>query len=770
MPPPRIALAPKVNVVYPALQLDWVVVDPAQITASTGQSHTYLSRRDFLKLSSVAAAASMLLSACGAPATESPTSVGASEIPIPNPESVPGFSNPVRPWIMDMKTGLVVPATADIGKQVGNSFARWINPFKPLVELHDNQQMVIRAANNTGSGAELGYESQGLTRDLKSERATSGFSFTDSAKGEQFIRPDSNGLLTAYMDYEMSSPNPSNSDVSKLVNNSTVGNQHFLKDVDGNNFTLPGNISQVLDLMKMVNYLYGKVVNDNVFGLSEGAKFEQFYAFKDQFISNILLIPSMGESQVRATANSYLTSIGTDISNPDALTTLYKQLEPMVRNVSKVDSVSIPSARLAVAIAASLANADVALFNDGQSPERSAKLEAIQSYADTDIAPNAVVAFEQEKAIEKAVENEWQRIPVSKPRAFEIIVQNYEQNLKEGKPEENKGYDRKIIFSSFAGDALYTESNGNLIFDPLLVESYLEIDPQKLQNQQIIESSNKDNKFFRIEKKTPDFKSGQYIQTLREIDSSTVKLFSLPGGKMQWGVETAKTGTIPKGIGDQIYAWLGSDAYDKIPYQEIILDDGTKYTSKIDNFFQSGWATDITEHWLEWKSNGLKEVTSMGMLTPDQYLARLSKGSMFQPQGAYFNQTLLGRYAMMDITNDNLNSLKMNNIIAAIDDLPLYQVNGGVGQQVDILTKGDVVTCDYKIIMVNNEPMLKLFDSGGLEYAVPIDFKRLQMIDNGTRDRIIETAKEWLPIALLLIPYGKGISKGARSLLNLFAK
>jgi hypothetical protein len=238
---------------------------------------------------------------------------------------------------------------------------------------------------------------------------------------------------------------------------------------------------------------------------------------------------------------------------------------------------------------------------------------------------------------------------------------------------------------------------------------------------------------------------------------------------MQWGVHTIQSGTVPMEMGDQIYALLGAD-YNKLPYQEIIMDDGTYYKSSINGFFEAGWATDITDQWLGWKRDGLKEVTKMGLLTPDAYLARLSQGSMFQPQGSVLSNTLLGRYAMMDITNSDLDSLKKNSLIAALDDMPLYQVNGEYGQQVDVLAKGDVVTCDYNIIMVNNEPMIKLFDSGGLQYAVPIDFQRLQMIDNGTRDRIIETAKDWLPIALLLVAYGKGISRGARSLLKLITK
>lgn len=773
MTPPRVATEPKYTVAYPALQLPWVVRDPVEV-AQTAHSSALLSRRDVLKLATVGLMVSTFLTACGG-AVGSPeaTSQNANnEIPIPNPEAVPGFSRPVRPWILDLESGLVIPATAEIGREVANTFSRWIDPARPLVELHNQMQMVVRAPNNTGTGAELGYETQYNVVDLQSERARNGFSLTDRAKGEQYVRPGSDGFLTSYMDYMMTGPNPSDGEVRKLVNKDMLGDQHFLKDKDGNNFALPGNASQVLNLMQMVNYLYAKVVNDNIFGLSNTQRFEQFYTLKDRFISDILLIPTNGESQVRNTAINYLNSLGASTSDPNAITTLLDEIEPMIRTISKVDAVSVPSAQLAVSIAASLVNAEVSLSNDGISPERSAKLQAISSYAKTDLQPDAVVAFDQERAIEQAVENEWQRIPLSKPRAFEVIVQKYEEKSTEtGKVENNAGYERKVIFSSFTGDSVARfDKDTNGVFDPLFTHPLTDIGLSDLRDQKIIESEKKDSIFFNIEREVNGLKSGQRIVELKEIDSSAVRLFVQPEGKMNWGIHTAKSGMIPMNLGDQVYALFGSENYNKIPYEEIIMEDGTYYKSSINSYFQAGWATDITDRWLEWKKAGLKEVTKMGLLTPDQYLARLSQGSMFQPQGQILSNTLLGRYAMMDVTNNDLDSLKTNSLIAALDDLPLYQVSGEYGQQVDFLARGDVVTCDYNIIMVNDQPMIKLFDSGGLQYAVPIDFQKLQMIDNGTRDRIIETAKDWLPIALLLIPYGKGISKGARSLLKLFLK
>ena len=194
MTPPRVAIEPTYTVGYPALQLPWVVLDPA--ITHTVQRIAHLTRRDFLKISAVGTLFAAFLSSCGPANSESIlASETANEIPTPKPDEVPGFVAPVRPWMVDLTTGLALPATAEIGRQVGETFGRWINPFKPLVELHDQQQMVIRASNNTRVGAELGYASQSSIIDLQSERATNGFSFTESAKGEQFVRPGPGGFL-----------------------------------------------------------------------------------------------------------------------------------------------------------------------------------------------------------------------------------------------------------------------------------------------------------------------------------------------------------------------------------------------------------------------------------------------------------------------------------------------------------------------------------------------------------------------------------------------
>lgn len=749
-----------INPAYPALQENWVVVDP---------NKPHLSRRDFFKLAGVGAAVIAVLTGCGPAAQATESQAGNSEIPIPNSEDVPGFGRPVRPWSIDLTTGIALPTTAELGKQVARTFNRWINPVKPLVELHDMQQMVVRVPNNSGAGTELGFETQKVAVDLQAERAKSGFSLTDSAKGEQYVRPGVNGALTSFTDYAMTSPLPQDSEKKAVNPDKNIGEQHYLKDADGNRFKLPGNATQMLNLMQLVNYLYARVVNDNIYGLSDVEKFNKFYEQRNSLIADILLVPQNGEAQIRSVGLNYLRAIGVDTSNEEIIKSSLDEVMGMISKIAEVDPVSIPSARLAVSIAAGLVKGEVALFNDGQSPDYSEQLNIKRAYLSQNV-PDAVVVFDQEKAVDAAVENEWLRIPISKPRAFEVIVQTYEENKKDGKGEQNKGYERKIIFSSHLGDTqAHTDKSGGPEFKPLLTQALFDIDPKDLEDQQIISSTKKDNIFFTTEKTVGDVKGGQRIIELKEIDSTSVRLFSLPGGKMQWGIHTAQSGTVPMGMGNQIAAWLGS-AYDKLPYQEIIMDDGTHFQSSIDGYFQKGWATDVTERWLEWKRSGLKEVTKMGALTPDEYLARLSVGSMFQPQGAFLSQTLLGRYAQMDIENEHLDTLKTNNVIAALENMPLYQVNGGVGQQVDILAKGDVITCDYSIIMVNGEPMIQLFENGGLQYAVPIDFAKLQMIDSGTRDRIIESAKTWVPLALLLIPYGKVVGNGAKNLLKLFLK
>ncbi len=757
MPPPQVVESNSVNPACTVPQELSIVGDPHQ-----------LSRRDFIKLASLSAVAYQVLTACGpgaVPGAGESAQTGSNEIPIPNPKEVPGFGNPKRPWIFDVSTGEVTPVSPELPRIMSDTFPRWVNINNPLVELHPGKQMVARVLNNGGLGTELGVVTSNNARDLEAEIASSGWSWGDGAVGEKFVRPDSSGMLTAFMDYQMTAPKPSSINVAELVKpGRDIGDIHVLKNMYGDNFKLPGNVQQVASTVRMLSLLFSRIVTDNVLSLPEPERFAQYNAAKTRLIDNILTIPEYGEPQATQTAEMYLSDLQFDLSNPQHKEEMMKGLLPVLKQIASVDNISIPSAKLAVAIAMGLAN--------GERINGSEKINALEKYADSDLPEGAVVPFTADAVVDKAVESEWQRIPLSKPRAFVVTVQNYRVDHAQGSPMESKGFERKVIFVNYDGERVTdTQKKGDGQFEALFTHQLFNMDPRELTKQRLIESTEKDNVFFSVKKRSDKhIETGQHVVELKEVDTLQVRLFLVPGGGMKWGVETNKSGKKPYGFGANVESMLGGQNFQVIPYQEIVMEDGSLFKSEVEGYLNKGWATDITERWYEWKRKGIKEVTKMSLRTPDQYLSRIADGAPLQPQSDLLRDTLLGRYAVMDVTNADLDSLKTNNVVAALDLIPLYQVSGGNGIQVDYVKPGDVLTYDNAVTVVNGEPMLRLFNHAGYEYAIPIDFAKIQLIDNGTWDRIVQTAKEVLPIALLLIPYGKLAGKGLSSLLKLVTK
>lgn len=727
-----------------------------------GAQGRYLTRRDFLKLAGFAALAG-LITACGPAPTEVEsvtTQTPEEALDFSKPKETGNFYTPLRPWAtVDGQTGKVTK------ENISYIMSRlsWTHANNPVYSMTSGQGVVRALETWAGGNMVATIDNTGALKDYGYEKRETKSDFWYGARGDEELHFDMRTpdqlmrvLASRRVGVDRSVIDSLEGDQKKFVE--SAGDQHSLIDQQtGVKMKIPGNVTQITGLTNMLNVLYERIVNENVHGLMAGVdKTEAFLQQRDMMLDSLYQVKVDPETGVNSldTPEQVLSTFMAAAGYSEGMEgSLYQELLTNVLLLRNVDTTNIPSAELAESIMLSIANADSVLVKTNMMDPAVNMAERKAFLPQYD--PDSAVPFTSENNVKKLVSENWMRIPVARPRVFEVRVEKFKINDKNEKVSD--GFDRRIIFSSYTGDSqIYSDSKGNIgDFEPKLGNT-ASISMDDLKNQQMLYEGN----LFALN-------ASEELRQLNEVSQDKVRLYSVPNTNiLSWGVETPKTGIVPNGLWDTFVSKLGI-GYDKIQFQDILLDTGKEFISSPDGYFQQGWLTDMTEKWIRAQKEGVKELHSLGLFTPTEYLHRLARGPLFVPSDSNLKDLFLQYYIMSDFTGGT-NNMKSNNFACTMTDRPVYSSFGNVLSDAGTLKAGDFFAYDKNLTVVNGTPYMKIFSLAGGELLTPLDFNTIQLIDNGTKDRMIETAKDWVPLALAVFGLGPKVYNGAMRILEFF--
>ncbi len=371
----------------------------------------------------------------------------------------------------------------------------------------------------------------------------------------------------------------------------------------------------------------------------------------------------------------------------------------------------------------------------------------------------------------------WLELPKTKPRAVNVIKLKTEVKTDDaGKVIDTTYFYRNEIVLLDAGGychSIYKDEKKNEIPDnPLSNEALNALnqpeaarteDELKQQGYQLYDEGEPEWKVFGVQELPPEF----------------VRLYHIPDEKasLHWAVPLKGHGEIREALTSKRTAPISLKHIfsfgEKYTHQSLLLDSGKNAGDKFENasFF---WADDITDKiWKPCMARGIRQVTQLGLMTPQEFLAKAEIG-FYMPENEQLRNLASGWYNQL--TAENIDPpIAWGNITSDIG-LPVIDVNNGVpvGQynKGDFFSFYDIKWSDSNIVNGERMPILIVSPDGQL--GIPFEPNKLQLISSGIKEINHKALTEFFPsIAvgfLLGMGFGGPVTKVVKFVGNIFAK
>jgi len=706
-----------------------------------------LTRRDFLKSLLAAIGFSITtpeLTACGKPYQPDSSFISPETIPLgflPNPYfSVEGEPGRIDHNLQNQINAFLQPITVENGK-VPNHKEATVSQWNDwtIVKVPDMVKSTTVVAIHTSGASAVFDENRHQTSGIfDTAELTENTDIDTTKNSDDAIITTRNENFLNFIERKGINDTNLPSDVYDALH---LTSKRIGVSVNNAEVDLPGNASFIYNIANVLNTAY-KTIESSATGLTLSEAEARFNVIQSDILDFVLL---NNVSKLPALNNQL----------PPDMVDHIKNLNARFAPENRTDSVKSPD--VAVEIIKSIGVIESLLYYPSDTPEakdeKERKMGVYKWLSDND--PFGLWSMENiSDEITKGKENFWLDIPEVKPRGLIVHKEKYiiETNDKGEVTKSTTNYKEELILlSPGSWKSIYEEENKNKhpekIFSDVVYTSSRPTSPDDLiaQGYDLLENE----------------KEGWTIKGIYEIDNSMIRLYIIPDEKnpnLSWGLplkgngEKKEATTSARNLSDfwGDVAKLFSSGH-KCLSQKLMLENGQVFENVP---FQ--WATDLTDIWKENTKNGVKKLTHLGLMPPQDFLSKADQG-FYLPKNEGIKDLVASWFYDL-IINRKDPPIAWGNVIEG--HVPIIDIS--TGKQTEwYLEKGDFFhffRLGWNNAIQDQDGMMPyLIISPDSKLAIPLDETRLQLISSGVLEMKNELLKKYLPYYAMGFLTGLGI-------------
>jgi len=715
------------------------------------------SRRDFLKLTCVGAATTAILTACG-PGSADQNKLPSELTPLGQLKSPPFYmvDGEPRPMSIDEMNSINTRlATVNVPKY-GYGVPL---PEQAVVNKWGNWT-ITKVPDSTGNSTIITSGPTDLNI-IKNHTLTAGL--FDISKLEQKTvidttkTPGTNAVLTTsemnlkrfLNEKELDEASKEVSELFKYGSRTVISSEtEEIMNLPGNAFfihTLANSLNRIEFVIS--NKLFNQGNSDmNSWALevekARGNFLEKFFSLSPEE----MMVPEARTETTTRVRNELATIFASDDS-PEKFIEAQGLIDYLFVTMSsfkrKIDFIRSPEAAMSIIKSMNMIGELLHYPNEPKEvrEQKDRKVKAFEWLAQNDGL--GIWNTEDSYDIDQGKKDFWIDLPEVKPRALNVVKLKTDIKTDDnGKIIETRNTYRTevvLLYPSSGIKSIYkVEKSDELPENPLSTEI---ISTLTQPETKITEEDLKKQGYTLDSKDEPEWK----VLDISEINNRFVRLHYIPEDKvgLHWTIPLEKNSqqrealtasiNLSEGLWNDIkMLFHGGDSYN---FQSLLLDTGKNKGDIYENR-PFTWAQDVTDLWKKNISQGVRKVTSLGLISPQDLLAKTQTG-LYIPKEEGLQDIASGWFYQSIVEGQNL-PVAWGSVTT---DNPVYVFDITTGNIVTSYSKGDFFHfyhLDWLDTANGRMPMLVI--SPDNHYGIPLDQNNLQLINTGVQ----ETSKKFL--------------------------